>query len=78
MSMIDRLIAFLESKLLLLALVVVLIFGVFLAPVVLIDVEIYENREDGSMFYCATGTLTDPPFRHVGSGAVPDGDESYC
>ena len=48
-----------------------------LAPVILIDVEIYE-MEDGSYIYCATGSLTDPPARHVGSGAVPDGDESYC
>ena len=50
-----------------------------LAPVVLIDVEIYEHRESGDMIHCATGSLTpDPPWRHVGSGAVPDGDESYC
>lgn len=57
--------------------VVLLIYHIFLAPIVLIDVEIYE-MEDGSFIYCATGTLTDPPARHVGSGAVPRGDESYC
>jgi len=34
--------------------------------------------EDGSYIYCATGSLTDPPATHIGSGAVPAGDESYC
>ncbi len=75
--MIDKLIAFLQSKLLLLALVVVIMFGVFLAPVVMIDVEVYK-MEDGSYIYCASGTLTDPPAKHISSGAVPEGDESYC
>lgn len=75
--MIDKLIAFLQSKLLLLALVVVIMFGVFLAPVVMVDVEIYE-MEDGSYIYCASGTLTDPPAKHISSGSVPKGDESYC
>lgn len=75
--MIDKLIAFLQSKLLLLALVVVLMFQVALAPVVMVDVKIYE-MEDGSYTYCASGTLTDPPARYVGTGAVADGKESYC
>lgn len=77
--MIDKLIAFLQSKLLLLALVVVLMFQVFLAPVVLVDAVAYENREDGHIIYCATGSLTDPPYRRMpGSVSVPKGDESYC
>lgn len=75
--MIDKLIAFLQSKLLLLALVVVLMFQVFLAPVVMVDVEIYEMG-DGSYIYCASGTLTDPPAKHISSGAVAKGKESYC
>jgi hypothetical protein len=75
--MIDKLIAFLQSKLLLLALVVVIMFGVFLAPVAMVDVEIYK-MEDGSYIYCASGTLTDPPAKHISSGSVPEGDESYC
>jgi len=48
-----------------------------LAPVAMIDVEIY-RMEDGSYIYCATGSLTDPPATHIASGAVPKGDESYC
>ena len=61
-----------------LGIVLALLLYLTFAPVVLIDVEIYENRETGKMFYCASGSLTDPPFRYVGSGAVPSGDESYC
>ena len=48
-----------------------------LAPVAMVDVEIYE-MEDGSYIYCASGTLTDPPAKHISSGSVPKGDESYC
>ncbi len=48
-----------------------------LAPAVMVDVEIYE-MEDGSYIYCATGSLTDPPAKHISSGSVPKGDESYC
>lgn len=48
-----------------------------LAPVAMIDVEVY-RMEDGSYIYCATGSLTDPPATHISSGAVPAGDESYC
>lgn len=63
----------------LVALVILLVLGVIeaLAPVAMIDVEIY-RMEDGSYIYCATGTLTDPPATHISSGSVPDGDESYC
>lgn len=57
--------------------VVLLAYLIFLAPVAMIDVEVY-RMEDGSYIYCATGTLTDPPAKHVSSGAVPEGDESYC
>ena len=55
----------------------VLIAWHLLAPVVLIDVDIY-RMEDGSFIYCASGSLTDPPATHIGTGAVPAGDESYC
>lgn len=63
---------------LLAVIVILLLILEFRFAAALIDVEIYENRETGKMFYCATGSLTDPPFRYVGSGAVPEGDESYC
>ena len=61
----------------LLAVMVALLFYLAFAPVVMIDVEIYK-MEDGSYIYCASGTLTDPPATHISSGAVPEGDESYC
>lgn len=48
-----------------------------LAPAVMVDVEIYE-MEDGSYIYCATGSLTDPPAKHISSGSVKKGEESYC
>lgn len=69
-----------KDKIMYFFMLVIVLFALiqqFAAPV-LIDVKIYENREDGAMFYCATGTLTDPPFRFVGTGSVPEGDESYC
>jgi hypothetical protein len=47
------------------------------APAVMVDVEIYE-MEDGSYIYCASGTLTDPPAKHISSGSVKKGEESYC
>ncbi len=58
-------------------LVFALLLMPILAPVAMVDVEIYE-MEDGSYIYCATGTLTDPPAKHISSGSVPKGDESYC
>lgn len=58
-------------------LLLLLLMAYFLAPVAMIDVEVY-RMEDGSYIYCATGTLTDPPAKHISSGAVPEGDESYC
>jgi hypothetical protein len=61
----------------LVAILVAMLFYMALAPVVMIDVEIYK-MEDGSYIYCASGTLTDPPAKHISSGAVPEGDESYC
>ena len=54
-----------------------IIIAMKLAPVAMIDVEIY-RMEDGSYIHCATGSLTNPPATHLGSGAVPVGDESYC
>lgn len=67
-----------ETILIMLATVTLaVVVWIALAAPVLINVEIYE-MDDGSFIYCATGTLTDPPARHVGSGAVPAGDESYC
>jgi len=48
-----------------------------LAPAVMVDVEIYE-MEDGSYIYCASGALTDPPAKHISSGSVKKGEESYC
>ena len=63
---------------LLLAIIIILIVGFqALAPVAMIDVEVY-RMEDGSYIYCASGSLTDPPATHISSGAVPKGDESYC
>lgn len=59
------------------AILLLLLMSFFLAPVAMIDVEVYK-MEDGSYIYCATGTLTDPPATHISSGAVPEGDESYC
>lgn len=61
------------------AVVLIMLFSMtfLLAPVAMVDVEIYK-MEDGSYIYCATGTLTDPPAKHISSGAVPEGDESYC
>lgn len=56
-------------------LLVLILFN--LAPVPMVDVEVY-RMEDGSYIYCASGTLTDPPATHISSGAVPEGDESYC
>ena len=59
------------------AVLLLLLMAYFLAPVAMIDVEVY-RMEDGSYIYCATGTLTNPPATHISSGAVPEGDESYC
>lgn len=59
-------------------LLVGLIAFVMLAPVVMIDVEIYAAGDPEKFFYCATGSLNVPPARFVASGAVPEGDESYC
>ena len=55
----------------------VAVLYLLLAPVVMIDVEIYK-MEDGTYIYCATGSLTNPPATHISSGSVPKGDESYC
>ncbi len=67
-----------ETILIMLATVTLAIVAwIALAAPVLINVEIYK-MEDGSYIYCATGSLTDPPATHIGSGAVPAGDESYC
>ena len=57
--------------------VVLLAYGIFLAPPVMIDVEIYASGDPEEYFYCATGTLA-PPARYVSSGSVPEGQESYC
>lgn len=54
-----------------------LLLAPLLAPAVMVDVEIYE-MEDGSYIYCATGSLTDPPAKHISSGSVKKGEESYC
>ena len=43
----------------------------------MIDVEIYASGDPEEYIYCATGTLA-PPARYVSSGAVPEGQESYC
>jgi len=61
----------------LMALSVLMLAALMFAPVVMVDVEIY-RMEDGSYIHCASGSLTDPPATHIGSGAVPEGDESYC
>ncbi len=63
-----------------LAIIILLLFGAYmqnLAPPVMVDVEIYASGDPETYIYCATGTLS-PPARHVGSGAVPSGQESYC
>lgn len=57
--------------------IALLLYLVFLAPVVMIDVEIYAVGDPEEFIYCATGTLA-PPARFVASGSVPKGDESYC
>jgi len=56
---------------------VTLLLMPLLAPAVMVDVEIYE-MEDGSYIYCASGSLTDPPAKHISSGSVKKGEESYC
>lgn len=63
----------------LLGLIAVLLIAqiIFLAPPVMIDVEIYATGDPEEYIYCATGTLA-PPARFVASGAVPEGQESYC
>ncbi len=69
---------FINLKEFLLVLIVALLtYAIFLAPVAMVDVEVYK-MEDGSYIYCATGSLTDPPATHISSGSVPVGDESYC
>ena len=61
-----------------LLIMILLIVGLaHFAPPVMIDVEIYASGDPEVYYYCATGTLA-PPARHVGSGAVPSGQESYC
>jgi len=60
---------------------IVLVVGILLTLLFLavkVDVEIYTNRETGKTIYCATGSLTDPPFRHDGAGTIAKGKESYC
>lgn len=61
----------------LLVLIFLIVFYAQFAAPVMVDVEIYK-MEDGSYIYCATGSLTDPPAKHISSGSVPKGDESYC
>ena len=55
----DKLVAILLGLLLVLA-----FYAQFLAPVAMVDVEVY-RMEDGSYIYCATGSLTDPPATHI-------------
>ena len=52
------------------AIITLLLLALVLRAPVLIDVKIYEHRESGELIYCSTGTLADPPWRFVGSGAV--------
>ena len=59
------------------ALFVLIAWGLMAQQVAMINVDIY-RMEDGSFIYCASGSLTDPPATHIGTGAVPAGDESYC
>ena len=70
----DNLWVALASMAVLLLLSIVLLLK---APV-LVDVKIYEHRESGELIYCSTGTLPDPPWRFVGSGAVKHGQTSGC
>ena len=73
MQYLTLLLTHLSSILLFLILVAV----VNLAPPVMIDVEIYASGDPEEYFYCASGSLA-PPARYVSSGAVPEGQESYC
>jgi hypothetical protein len=80
--MIDKLIAFLRSKLrwviAVLVLVVLLLVVVPIMAEPKVDVEIYKNRESGEMTYCETGTLVDPPMEHMGSGKIRESKASGC
>ncbi len=82
--MIDKLLAFVRSKQqALLGLLVGAIIGVYVIPVLMpaepkVDVEIYKNRESGDLTYCETGTLTDPPMQHLGSGKIRESMASGC
>lgn len=79
--MIDKLIAFLKSKLsalvtIIIAVVVTLFFGGHLA---LLDdrvaVEIYKS--DGVFIYCSSGSLA-PPAQYIGSGKISADKASSC
>jgi len=82
--MIDKLLVFLRSKKqMIIGLLVGAFIGVFLVPVLMpaeakVDVEIYKNRESGDLTYCETGTLTDPPMEHLGSGKIRESMASGC
>lgn len=80
--MIDKLIAFLKSKLrwvigVLVLVILAFVFGPMLAEAK-VDVEIYKNRESGEMTYCETGTLVDPPMEHMGSGKIRESKAEGC